>query len=225
MAATTSPALSGNAPRPLLGERDRACCGGTGRAPRRTAFGCSRGRCARPLSAAAARPRPPLAQHPGRARAHPRPSRTGRGCRRSHGLDRYRTGARASPRRRLPRPGDTGAGRARGGDVQPGRRLGYEPDGRRAPAACVSRHPISRSWRSASDCTCPCTRSRPRRPRSTASAVLPHAAGRSSAPSKSGSWRAPSTRRAASPEGHGPAVGPRASFRVAGSVPLTYRAE
>ena len=126
---------------------------GPRRAPRGTAGGCPRGAGARPPPAAPARPRHPLAHRPGRPRAHPRPSRAGRGRRRPHGLDRDRTGARAPPGPRLPRRGGAGAARARGGDVQPGRRLGDEPDRRRSCGCFRTSPPTSRSPRSASDCS------------------------------------------------------------------------
>ena len=76
-----------------------------------------------------------------------------------------------------------------------GRRLGDEPD--RAPSCGCFRTspPISRSRRSRAGCSSRATPSRPRRSRSTASSASRRAARRSSAPSRSGCWRARSTRR------------------------------
>ena len=83
----------------------------------------------------------PWVDNPGQPRANTRSSRTRRGRRRSRRLQRLRKDPRAPPRPRLPRGGGTGAARARGGDVRPGRLLGDEPDRRGAPAASLPCHP------------------------------------------------------------------------------------
>ena len=72
-------------PRRLLVERARARGDGARRTPRGQTGGCPRGADARAPSAADARPRPPLADDPGRARAHSRPSRARRARRGPHG--------------------------------------------------------------------------------------------------------------------------------------------
>ena len=99
------------------------------------------------------------------------------------------------PRHGLARRGRAGAARPRGGHLRAGRRLGDEPDRCGAAAASLPRHashvPGDREPGSSSRAT----PSRPKRSRSTASSVPPRAARRSSVPSRSGSWRAPSTRR------------------------------
>ena len=99
------------------------------------------------------------------------------------------------PRHGLSGRGCAGAARARRGDLRAGRRLGDEPDGCGAPAASLPRHPshvpgdreqavhLAQHRQDRSGLDLPQARRRRR------------AARRSSAPSRSGSWRARSTRR------------------------------
>ena len=196
-------ARRGNAPRPLCGERDRACRSGTRRAARRKAVRRPRGTDARAPAAAPARPRPSPGSPSRSASSSPALiSRLGEAA-----------AARAvftESERVLERRPDLGSLTGRPGELRervaatsgPAGFCGDEPDRSRAPAAPLSRHPSHATPRSASGCSSPGTRSRPRRPRSSASSLLPHAARRSSAPSRSGSWKASSTHRGrSSPEG------------------------
>ena len=128
-------------PRRLLDECDRARCGSTCGPARGEGDGCPRvpGTC--PSPTAHARPRHSMARRRSRHRAHAHPSRTGRGGRRPHDAPRDRAGAGTPPRHGRPRRGRARAARPPRGDLRAGRRVGDEPDGRRASAPAVPGDP------------------------------------------------------------------------------------